>query len=303
MTRLSQKTIIQREFSENNHLAADFNNNEITATIANKGYQVIHEKAYFCPCKSKSGLAHLSTCQNCRGTGWFFANPTKTYMTITSIQLDGKLKEAALREWGNLDLGTVKITAVNGDKFSYMDRITVLDATSEHNEIIYPSLSDDELSMFAMTQYDIVSVNFLGLFVDVESKLAKLEEPIDYSFIDNIVTLTNAELENPQLTIRYVHKPSFYITDILRESMTSTVGQSRNTISMPIHALAKRAHLIKDIENLDGDRILDNSWLPSTCQVEELTNFQRQLRYTPVSVLWDFLTDNQKTELEALLEI
>jgi|JI9StandDraft_2_1071091.scaffolds.fasta_scaffold01916_6 hypothetical protein len=305
MTRLSDKVIIDRTFPQDKSLVADFELPEIEATIRDKAYDVIYEKAYICPCKGSGSPGHLNVCRNCGGSGWIFANPTKTRMLISGIAADGKLKEAALREWGMIDGGVVKVTALNADKFTYMDRITVLDATAEHNQIIYPTLTDDDTTLFAFTKYNIISINFLGLFVDSNTRLTKLTEPTDYSFDENIVTLSAAynNMADLNLTIRYSHQPVFHIIDIVRESMTSSKGQYRQNMKrmlMPVHATAKRAHLIKDIENYGGDRLLDNSWLPNTCEVPDLTKFQRQLRYASAQEIFNNLTQQQMDDLDDL---
>ena len=302
--RLSGKTVIEKQLPGNKSLPADFVLSEIEATIRDKGYDVIVEKAYLCPCKGKSTPAPLNVCRNCGGSGWLFANPTKTKMIITGITSDSKLKEAALRDWGMIDSGTIKVTALDSDKLTYMDRIVVLDATAEHNEILYPTLNDTDTSLFAFTQYDILSVDFIALFQGTNVALQRLSEPTDYSFIDNIITLAASynNLTNSSVTIRYQHRPVFHIIDVLRESMTSTKGQfgSQQKLVMPVHAIAKRAHLIKDIENYDGDRLIDNSWLPQ-CPSSGLTPFQRQLRYTDVQVIFDGLTAEQIAGLQELI--
>lgn len=306
MTRLSDKTIIQRQFNGNKSLRADFNKEEIDATIRDKSYDTILEKAYLCPCKDQGNPAHLNTCKNCGGSGWIFANPTRTRMIISGVAADGKLKEAALREWGMVDSGVAKITATNDDKFSYMDRVTVLDAIGEHNQILYPKLNDDETSFFAFTKYNILSIDNIAFFNGIDVKLTRLFEPIDYSFENNIITFASgySAITNFSASIRYAYRPTFHIIDIMRESMMSTKGQyqqGQTKMLLPVHALAKRAHLIKDIENYDGDRLLDNSWLPDSCQAEQLTKFQRQLKYTSAQEIYDNLTTQQITDLETLI--
>jgi len=57
-----------------------------------------------------------------------------------------------------IDSGVVNVTAINDDKFSYMDRVTLTDATAEHTQILYPSLNDDETQVFAYTKYNIKSI-------------------------------------------------------------------------------------------------------------------------------------------------
>lgn len=315
MTRLSGKTVIEKAFQSGKSLPADFVLSEVEATVRDKGILVIYEKAYLCPCKSKEA-DHLNTCKNCRGTGYIFANPTKTKMIITSIQADSKLKEAALREWGFVDLGTVKITASNEDKLSFMDRIVITDATAELAQIVYPKLTDgsdnsnsdsgDDGQLFAYTKYDIKAIEYIALFNGADNKLIRLIEDTDYTFRDNVLLFDPKynNLVNPCVTIRYVHNPTYHITDVLRESMTSTqfaLNQGQKKLILPVHALGKRAHMIKDVENFDGDRLFDNSWKPSECEDEELTKFKRQLRYTSISEIYNNLTNAQKLELELLL--
>lgn len=301
MTRLSGKTLVQRAHSTTHALRSDFNKEDFDGLVASKGYDVIHEKAYLCPCKSKEST-HRDTCRNCGGKGWLFCNPTETRMIITGIALDNKLKEGALRDWGMLDMGAVKITANNIDKLSYMDRITILDATAEHNQIVYPKLSDDESELFAYTKYDIISIDFIGAFNGEIRKITQLAEPTDYTFRDNVLLFDiqyNTTVP-PCVTIRYVHRPSFHIIDILRESMTSPSNDGTVKQILPTHAIGKRAHLISDTENFDGDRLLDNSWKPS-CEIETLSVFQRQIRFTDIQVLYNLLTASQKVELSLLL--
>ena len=86
--------------------------------------------------------------------------------------------------------------------------------------------------------------------------------------------------------------------------MTSTKGQYRQgqtKMLMPVHAIAKRAHLIKDVENYGGDRLLDNSWLPNACETPDLTKFQRQLKYATAQDIFDNLTAQQIAALDILI--
>lgn len=314
--RLSGKNIIKKPISLDQSINAEFNLSEVESTVRSRGYDVIWEKSYLCPCKSRES-DHLNTCKNCGGTGWVFANPTKTKMIITSIQLDAKLKEAALREWGMMDLGTVKVTALNEDKLTYMDRITISDATAEHQQVLYPQLTADkngesesdsglEGQLFAFTKYDIMAIDYIALFQGANQKLKKLEETTDYTFRDNVLLLGAQydTLSDPCITVRYAHRPVYHITDLLRESFTSTQfsqNQGQVKLKLPVHALGKRAHLIKDAENFDGDRLFDNSWKPLACEPESSNKFHRWLRYTTTQEIYDNLTELQRAQLLTLL--
>lgn len=300
--RLSQKTVIEKTISNDRNLGTDFNKPLIDGTVQDKGYQVIHEKAYICPCKSKES-DHRNTCKNCGGTGWIFANPTRTRMIITGIMSDDKMKEGALRDWGMMDMGNVKVTADDSDKLTYMDKIVNLDATAEHNQVLYPVFNDAEDQLFVFTKYDIKGIDFVGLFEAEGTKVKRLVEITDFTYHDNILVLNSSyhNLVDPCITIRYIHNPTYHIIDIMRESMTSYKDNGNTKIVLPVHAVAKRAHLITDVENFDGDRLLDNSWKPGSCDDPEMTKFQRQLRYSTSQYIYDNLTSTQRTELLALL--
>ncbi len=296
MTRLSQKTILQEDLPGGISLQADFYKPEVDATIQAKGYNVIFSKNYLCPCKSKES-DHLNTCKNCGGTGMFWANPTRTKMIISGIANSKKIEE-----WGRDDLGDVRITAFDQDKLSKMDQIVIQDATSEMSEALYPVLDDDGLVLFTMTKYDIKSIDYIGLFVDVNTPVRKLVPVTEYNFQDNKITFNASfnALIDPCVTIRYVHAPTYYVWDITRDAMKSTVMNNSvpTVITLPVHAIAKKASHIKDAENFDGNKLFDNSWLSlSSCAPVVQSDFFRQLQYTPTQTIYDNLTSTQKTEM------
>ena len=83
--------------------------------------------------------------------------------------------------------------------------------------------------------------------------------------------------------------------------MTSYANDSNTKQVLPINAIGKRAHLIKDVENFDGNRLFDNSWA-TTCSQPDISSFLRQLRYTDVNTLYNNLTPLQKQQLDSLLD-
>lgn len=255
--RLSQKTLLQRGNSGGIRIPTEFDKGIFDASIDEKGYRVVYEKAYMCPCKGEATGSHLNVCMNCGGMGWIFANPTEMKMIITGIKLEDKLKDGSLTQWGSLDQGFCMITSYSDVKITYMDRITNRDATAEHNEIIYPKLNDDGDKVFAYTRYKIESIDNIALFVGQDQILTRIPFS-DYLVRDNVIEFSNLNYEGGQMTIRYVHHPSYHIVDLIRESITSY--NNKNRIVLPNHGLARRAHLVVDIENYAGDRLLDNSW-------------------------------------------
>ncbi len=296
--RLSGKTIIDRLVSPVGiDIPTEFSLSEFEKSVYNQGNTVVYEKCYICPCKSEES-DHLNICKNCSGVGWFFANPTKTKMIISGLVYNKKFEEM-----GAQDIGTVSVTAIDADKLSFMDKIVLIDSTGEFTQVVYPKLTDDETTLFAYAKYDILSVDFIGLFNGADNKIQRLIEPDDYSWRDNVLTLDPKynDLEKPCVTIRYKYNPVFHIIDIPRESMSSYKNKALIKQIMPIHAIAQRAHLIKELENFGGDRLVDNSWLPLPTEEAETTQFNRILKYTSAQDIYDNLTSIQIQQLNELI--
>jgi len=309
--RPSQKTIINQSLPGTEVKQSSFRKEDIDGMVTNKGYKVIYETVILCPCKTKE-IDHRNQCMNCGGIGYIFANPTRTRMIITGIAHDGKFNQNQFVDWGMIDSGSVMITSFDENKLSFMDRITIENATAHHTQVMFPTLNDDDTNYFSFTKYNIESIHFIGLFVSDDEPIKKLEEYIDYTFHDNVIEYSNTfttflesnNITAPSVSIRFVHRPVFHIIDIVRESLTSTknnVSQGQEELILPIRAIGKRAHLIKDTENYTGDRLLDNSWLPNACEPEELPAFIRQLKYSSAQTIFDNLTSAQKVALGILL--
>lgn len=299
--RLSGKTVIEYPLPQGISTPSDFYLPEVQATVRDKGTTVIFQKAYLCACKSQESDS-LNICKNCGGVGYLFANPIKTQMIFSGLKYNRRFQD-----YGAQDSGLVSVTALNEQKFSFMDMLVLKNLTAEHQQVLYPKLTDDGNTLFAFTKYDVISVDFLGLFVSATQKLQRLTEANgDFSFRDNVITFNSSfnNLDTPGVTIRYVHHPVYHIMDISRESFTSTQGslnQGKEKLILPIHAIAQRAHLIKEVENFDGTRLLDNSWLPLPCVESEITAFNRQLKYSTAQDIFDNLTAAQIIALGDLI--
>lgn len=253
--------IVQKTPPGTNHFSSNFDKEGFETAIWQKGYNVIHEKALKCPCKSKNSNQQ-SDCKNCGGTGWIFINPTETRMIIHSMNRSTKFKD-----WTEENLGTVSISAMIRDELSYMDRVVITDSKAFFSEVIYPKKMSDSNTMFAFTTYKIKAFFYVGLFVNVDSALTKLVEDTDYTFDGNKFYLNESfftdENQDTSITIRYSHAPEYHVLDLPRESMQSFSnggGKQEELLDLPISAVAKRAHYILDMENIANSRLVDNSF-------------------------------------------
>jgi len=185
--------------------------------IQQNGYDIYYEKAISCPCRSdESGKAQLSDCRNCGGTGWTFLNKVQTKAVLHSMNLD-----TIYKDWTEEKLGTVSITVREVDKLSYMDRIEVIEGEVEYSQLLYPKNRNNKMTSYCT--YNIKKILCIYLFAGSDKPLKLLIENIDYTFDKNKIILSDSYLykENIQLSIRYIHSPTFNVIDIIRETMVN----------------------------------------------------------------------------------
>ena len=235
----------------------DWRRVDFEAFLYHKGYEVFHDKAVRCPCKVK-GSQYLSSCKNCRGTGWVFINRTETRMVLTSMNVNTSFKE-----WSEQNVGTVNVTASSNDRLGYMDRITIRNGESVLQEVLSPI--DFKGQMFAYTIYDIVSIREVFMFVAENIKLRLLTEGIDYTYEQNILKFSNEfkSVSNFSVSVTYNYNTQYHVIDItrdIRNQFNKDDGGVDVSVSYPILAVARRSHYQLDAENYVGNLILDNSY-------------------------------------------
>jgi len=240
---------------------ADLDKAEFEKLIDQKGGDVIFEKALECPCKSKS-TNQQSDCKNCGGTGWVFINPVQTRMILTAINIVTDFKA-----WSEEMRGTVNITCKAEEQLSVMDKITVLNGEAIFNEVLFLRKKGEEV--FCYTTYAVKEILYVGMFVATDEPLLRLIEGADFTIEGSIFKLTNLDLlgsdstgENTSFTIRYKHAPEFHVIEMRRETMQTFEWRGTERLqSMPVSAIARRAHYQLKANNLLGDRLIDNSYI------------------------------------------
>jgi hypothetical protein len=304
MTLLSNKYISTQQELGLKPLDIDFLPKEFRSVIETQGYEVVYEKALMCPCKERDS-DFLNTCKNCGGSGWLFVNPASTKMILTGIKINKDYDETA-----RYDIGMMYATPVSLLKLSQMDRITVLDGETSHSQILFPSKDEISGNYFSMLHYHIKSTEYVGLFVDTSEPVTRLILNEDYTYQNKTIILNGKynTLVDPQISIRYIHSPQFHVWDIMndiRSVKTKAAGGGRQNNHMPMKAIVKRAHLIEDAENFDGNRFFDNSWIVSNmgCNtVAELTQQEKVIRYTDVNKIFDTMTNLQRIQIAPLFD-
>lgn len=235
----------------------DFHQNSFDTLVAQKGRDVIYEKAVMCPCKSKSTNA-LPSCKNCGGSGWLFINPIVDRMVVQKLDISTEFKP-----WSEESRGTIAITALQRHRLSFMDRITLPQAESVFNEILHLNKVDNDVFSFAT--YEIKHIEYIAKFTDVHTALTRLT-PDQYTIDGSILRIPSLN-KGDSVSIRYIHSPVYHIVELQRESIESyrlETGSEKQQ-RLPISALARRAHYIINRENFTGDRIIDNSFDDAAC--------------------------------------
>lgn len=241
----------------------NFRENDFNALIFSKGYDVIVEQAYTCPCSLESNKAQ-TTCKNCLGTGYVFANPLKTRAIVTSINRNTKYKE-----WNVENMGTVQLTLRDGvDRVTYYDKITLPESLSQYHEN-KPLLIDGEGKKFIFTTYPVKNIDSLFLYDGNENPLIRVTED-NYTIrtgSEHIVEIDDSVIpaeSNEIVSIRYTHKLQYMVLDLphdLRQSFKINRNGQEERQDMPVNAIARKVSSIDfGVNNADGSQLIDNTF-------------------------------------------
>lgn len=269
-----------------------FEISEFNATIDQLGYECVLWKEIQCPCRSNNDETYHSTCRNCGGSGHVFVNPTQIRAIITN--LDYRSQQEI---YGTLEAGMITVTVKDDYKLAPMDKIVLLDAIGEFQENLYPFMDEGLLKTY--TRFDVESVYYMGMFKDDSSPLLIMKEGEDFETEHNIIKLDEKynNLLDVRLTVRYQHKPVYYIKDVLNYARTSKKSDG-TPIRLPVKASAIRGAVL-DKENMDGTRLLDNSF-NMNCKNDKVSDqekFTRRIKYSDPKNIFDQMSDAQKQEL------
>lgn len=238
-----------------------FSKNDFEIAIWRHGYDVYHDKMIKCPCSGEVGQP-LVTCKNCIGSGWVLIERVETKMMLQSISLDTKIKD-----WTEEKAGTIKITCLDKDKLSYMDRVIVLRGEATANELlkIRTVTVGAVTTKFAYSIYEIVSIFNIFLFDGDNNVLKQLIESVDFAFEGNKIILgSDFNLNSDvRISLKYKYRPQFHVIDIARDTITQDnrdidTGVRTSNEQFPLYAIGRRSHYVLDVQNYNQTLILDN---------------------------------------------
>lgn len=245
----------------------DFDLDRWVNLIAQKGVDCKVEKAFQCPCKTDEMNA-ISNCQNCGGSGWLFINPRTARFVLQGMGVTRDYES-----WSETNKGVVNFSCMPSEQLTFMDRITRLNAISIYNQVV--SFKQVNTTTFAFTTYAIEEIDAILLYQTPTSKLKVLSKETDFWYQDNLIYL-NQSFEIPEngeltATIRYFHHPAFHVMDMTREAVDNFILKNNKEMvqQLPVRGVARRAHQIENMENLAGNRIIDNSFEECDCETKD----------------------------------
>lgn len=244
---------------------------EFDAAVYTKGYPVWWDQMMPCPCKEKLGNSPRVTCKNCHGRGFILSKRLETRAVIQQMNASTQYKD-----WSIERVGTASITALSKDRYSYMDRITLFDATQQISQLAYPiTLSDNkvialldyppiellDIRMFNGDDNPLLIINPEDIIISDEGEL-DLENIKDKLYVRGKGDYTISSATG--LAIRYTFHPSYHIIDSTRDIMISPIdGANKEQIryKFPCHYVGMKSHLVVGEGNLVnlGKDVTNNS--------------------------------------------
>ena len=237
----------------------DFDRDAFTAALKDKGYDVIWEKATFCPnrasARGRGGLApkdHRINCQICDGSGYLYYSSTPTQMLMTSMNLSQNFYA-----YGRFDSGTQMVTALPEQRLHPFDRLTLCNGVARFQDIVrrQPETLSDSLK-YAPLCVENVS------WVDRDGALATFKDSTHFTTIEEVFTwrsATDSPDANDYYTISYTYRPRYIVIELPHQHRDSTIDGTH--YEFPVQAMARLDYLLRD-ESKDAPEADDQPPFP-----------------------------------------
>lgn len=233
---------------------------KFNALIYNHGYHAYLERALRCPCVDRATGQPLVTCHNCMGRGWIFVDKRET-----RIVAQGMNNIRRNSEQGEVNRGTVRITARAVDRLGFMDRVMLDELIAWYTEILRPVEYNDELIAYPI--YEPLEVSNMLLYIGAHTTLLPLTSD-QYTISGNKIVFSsdildlippaglNSRHPDVSISIRYSYYPVYHIVDVDRELMkvrdlAGCTYSDAKLANMPILCEGRKAHYIFDAQIWD----------------------------------------------------
>lgn len=205
---------------DKNKLRIDFDVEGFENLVYQNGAKMKLERAILCPCGRKDN-SHPKNCVNCNGSGFFFVEHTDNVWGMVSSLTHNQILGMTAQEINN----TANLTLSNtyDSRLQVYDKLTVLDGLGIIGyEQIFPEIrtnNDNNEVLDVQLHRLIQSIESVYLYVDADTPLTLLTENTDYTFDQNIITLSDVlkfELQNLSqeyysISVRYRYLPEYMV--------------------------------------------------------------------------------------------
>lgn len=231
----------------------DFDRDAFTRFIADKGYNVVWEKAVLCPNVSGTGLSprdHAIGCPICDERGFIYVDPVETKMLMQGIRLN-----QSFFAYGRWDVGNMLVTAEPEFTLDYNDRLTLLNGIGRFTQrpVRQSGATADKL------KYAPLCFIYVG-WVDRTGTLVRFTQDVDFRVSADGSSIEWSGSNQPDAgsvySVAYEYRPRYVVLDLVHHHRDSTVAGQH--YQFPVQAVAKLDFLIRN-ESADARQIVDQN--------------------------------------------
>lgn len=251
----------------------DFKKSDFDAAVYKYGYDIVIDKAVRCPCEGESGGGiALSSCQNCKGTGFFYINPISTIGLITGINRNSEQKSWSVELIGTLSLSIRDNIDNIQEKPAFHDKVTLIRKRSDqaipygfHSETlqIRENGEGDKFSFLTYKPQEIIDVWYYTTSDSPLTRVTEFNIKEDNPYVVEFPNLPT--VSNETITVRYQHYLQSIVIDLPHEVRFSTEINNNGrmeTITLPTNAICRKVDIVQvERPDYDGTGIINNTYL------------------------------------------
>lgn len=230
----------------------DFDRDQFTRFIDDKGYVVLWEKAVLCPNVTGTGLSprdHAIGCSFCGGVGFVYVDAVSTKMLMQGIRLN-----QSFFAYGRWDVGNMLVTAEPEFTIDFFDRLTLGNGVGRFTQrLVHLSGGPDRL------KYAPLCFHFVG-WVDRSGALVQFTSDVDFRVSADGASIEWPGVSQPDVgswySVCYDYRPRYVVLDLVHHHRDSTVAGQH--YQFPVQAVAKLDFLIRN-EGADPRQVVDQN--------------------------------------------
>lgn len=229
----------------------DFDRDQFTRYIDDKGYSVTWEKAVLCPNVPGAGMLaprdHAIGCPICGGIGFVYVDPIPTKMLMQGVRLN-----QSFYAYGRWDMGNMLVTAEPEFTLDYFDRLTLGNGVGRFTQRIVrqPGAAADRL------KYAPLCFHYAA-WVDRSGALVRFSPDDDFRTSADGASIEWPGPNQPDAgsfySVCYDYRPRYVVQDLVHHHRDSTIAGQH--YQFPVQAMAKLDFLIRN-EGADARQVV-----------------------------------------------